>query len=111
MKKKKLLTILLLCAGIVQAASAVEVISIDINNYDNDLAYQGQGAYAGGGDWIAYYGGWGIAVGSQRSANLVNQGDGAAAGTYAEQVWIGDAGGHGYITGEGTGLLDDGFVN
>ncbi len=111
MKKKKLLTILLLCAGLTQAATAVEGINIDINNYDNDLAYEGQGAYAGGGDWIAYYGGWGIAVGSQRSANLVNQGDDAAPGTYAEQVWIGDAGGHGYITGEGTGLLDDGFVN
>jgi hypothetical protein len=110
MKKRKMLTILLLCLGIVGIASAVEVINIDINNYGNDTAYTGQGAYPGGSGWIVYYGGWGIPVGSQRSADLVEQGAGAAPGTYAEQVWIGDPGGHGYI-GSGSGLLEDGFVN
>lgn len=110
MKKKKLLTILLLCLGLAGWASAVEVINIDINNYNDDTAYVGEGAYVDGGvTWIVYYGGWGIAVGSQRSADLVNDGDGAAPGTYAEQVWIGDPGGHGYISG--SALLDDGFVN
>lgn len=110
MKKKKLLTILLLCLGIVGSASAVEVINIDINNYGNDTAYEGEGAYAGGPPWIVYYGGWGIAVGSQRSANLINQGEEPGPGTFAEQVWIGDPGGHGYI-GSGSGLLEDGFVH
>jgi hypothetical protein len=110
MKKRKMLTILLLCLGIVGIASAVEVINIDINNYGNDTAYTGQGAYPGGSGWIVYYGGWGIAVGSQRSADLVNQGAGAAPSTYAEQVWIGDPGGHGYI-GSGETLLGDGFIN
>lgn len=110
MKKKKVLTILLFCLWIGTWTSGVEVINIDINNYGNDLAYEGQGAYPGGNEWIVYYGGWGVAVGSQRSADLVNQGDDAVASTYAEQVWIGDAGGHEYLTGAGTGLLDDGFI-
>ena len=110
MKKKKLVMNLLLCLGLVGFASAVEVINIDINGYEDDNAYVGEGAYVDGGvTWIVYYGGWGIAVGSQRSADLVNDGAGAAAGTYAEQVWIGDPGGHGYISG--SALLDDGFVN
>lgn len=110
MKKRKVLRFLLLCLGIVGSASAVEVINIDINNYGNESAYDGQGAYPGGADWIAYYGGWGVPVGSQRSAGLVEQGAGAFPGTYAEQVWIGDPGGHGYI-GSGNTLLGDGFVN
>lgn len=111
MKKKKLLTILLLCLGIVGSASAVEVINIDINNYENETAYEGPGAYPGGAGWIVYYGGWGIAVGSQRSANLINQGEEPGPGTFAEQVWIGDPGtGHDYI-GSGDTLLGDGFVN
>ncbi|HOK67456.1 MAG TPA: hypothetical protein PK054_10175 [Anaerohalosphaeraceae bacterium] len=112
MKKRRGVAILFLCLAMSGAARAVEIINIDINNYGNDSAYSGPGAAAGRTDWIPFYGGWGIAVGSQRSANLVNQGAGAAASTYAEQIWIGDDGrGHGYITGAGSGLMDDGFVN
>ena len=44
MKKRKVLRFLLLCLGIVGSASAVEVINIDINNYGNESAYDGQGA-------------------------------------------------------------------
>ena len=51
MKKRKVLRFLLLCLGIVGSASAVEVINIDINNYGNEAAYDGQGAYPGGAGW------------------------------------------------------------
>lgn len=114
MKKRRGLGIWisLLCLTAAGSAFAVEIINIDINNYGNDSGYSGPGVIAGRTDWIPFYGGWGLAVGSPRSANLVNQGAGAAASTYAEQVWIGDDGlGHGYITGAGNGLMDDGFVN
>ncbi|MBN1125107.1 MAG: hypothetical protein JXA82_08870 [Sedimentisphaerales bacterium] len=121
MKKKKLVMNLLLCLALVGWTSAVEVINIDINGYGDDTAYVGEGAYLDGGtEWIAYYGGWGVALGSQRTANLINQGTinpsypdqpgQGFAGTYAEQVWIGDDGlGHDYS--DGSALLDDGFVN
>ncbi|MEJ5260639.1 MAG: hypothetical protein WHS88_10675 [Anaerohalosphaeraceae bacterium] len=112
MKKKRRDCILfLLCLVLSGAAGAIEMINIDINNYNNDTAYSGAGAFPGRTDWIVFYGGWGVAVGSQRSADLVNQGAGRAPSTYAAQVWIGDDGlGHGYIGSGGT-LLEDGFVN
>ncbi len=112
MRKRRGLAICLLCLAAAGSAFAVEIINIDINNYGNDTAYSGSGAAEGRTDWIVFYEGWGIAVGSQRSANLVNQGAGGAASTYAEQIWIGDDGrGHEYIPGAGSGLMDDGFVN
>lgn len=112
MKKRRAWAVFLLCLMLSGAAGAVEIINIDLNNYGNEEAYSGPGAAGGRTDWIAFSGGWGIAAGSQRSANLVNQGAGRAASTYAEQVWIGDDGlGHGYIAGSGSGLMDDGFVN
>ncbi|HOT73634.1 MAG TPA: hypothetical protein PLX18_10530 [Anaerohalosphaeraceae bacterium] len=112
MKKKRGFAILLWCLAAAGTAFAVEVINIDFNSYGNDTAYQGEGVFPGRTDWIAFYGGWGVPVGSQRSSNLVKQGQGAAPSTYAAQVWIGDDGlGHGYIAGSGSGLMDDGFVN
>ena len=112
MKKKRLLTIFWICMWVVGSASAVEVINIDINNYNNNTGYAGPGPYTGGTEtWLPYYGGYGIALGSQRSANLIDESDTAGPSTYAEQVWIGDQGYHAYLTGgtEDT-LMEDGFI-
>lgn len=98
-----------LIVSLTAGAWAVEVISIDINNYGQDTAYSGQAAVDGATEWVVYYGGWGEPVGSPRSENLAAIGT-VQAGTYAEQVWVGDQGGHDYITGAGDGLLDDGFA-
>ena len=102
--------ITVLIIAMAAAAPAVEVISIDINNYGNEIAYSGEAAVSGASQWIAYYGGWGVPAGSPRSANLAKTGT-IQASTYAEQVWIGDPGGHSYVTGASSGLLDDGFVS
>lgn len=109
MGKMRVLMAVLIC-GITAGAPAVEVISIDINNYGNETPYAGEAAVPGASKWVAYYGGWGVPAGSPRSANLAKTGT-IQASTYAEQVWIGDPGGHAYITGASSGLLDDGFVS
>jgi hypothetical protein len=96
--------------SIAAMASGVEVISIDINGYGSTAAYSGEAAVAGATEWVAYDSGWGIPAGSPRSADLAKDGT-VQPSTYAEQVWIGDSGiDHNYVYGEGTGLLDDGFV-
>ena len=110
MKRVKLLIAMSLLFGVAAMASADEVISIDINNYGNDTAYTGEAAIAGATEWRAYYGGWGTPVGSPGTADLAVKGD-IQASTYEEQVWVGDQGGHDYISGLGDGLLDDGFIN
>ncbi len=103
--------------SIATMASGVEVISIDINNYGNDVAYIGEAAVSGATEWVVYYGGWGTPVGSPRSADLAeakvhypeaDPPDPYPSSTYAEQVWLGDPGGHGY-PGSGDTLLGDGF--
>lgn len=121
MEKKKFQMMVLLCLGLAGLVQAVEVISIDINNYGNDTAYAGEAAVPGATEWVSYYGGWGVAVGSPKTADLINIYEDPFnpvtvtepyehPGTYAEQVWLGDPGAHGQITGAGDGLLDDGFV-
>ena len=100
--------ILLLCVAM--PVLAVEVISVDINNYGNDVVYSGEAAVPGATEWVAFYGGWAEPAGSPRSANLVPAGT-IQPSTYAEQVWLADAGGHDYVTGPGNGLLDDGFMS
>ena len=114
MGKMSLFTIFLVL-GLVTIAPAAHVISIDINNYGNGTAYSGEAAVPGATTWKAYYGGWGVAIGSPRSAGLTSYDNElktfpVKASTYAAQVWVGDRGSHGYITGTGTGLLDDGFA-
>ena len=93
--------------SIAAMASAVEVISIDINNYNNDVATTEEAAVPGATEWVVYYGGWGVPIGSPRSADLAEPGT-VQPSTYAEQVWIGDPGGHDY-PGSGDTLLGDGF--
>lgn len=110
MNRKKWLAIVWVCMGLAGTAPAVEVISIDINNYGNDTVYSGEAAVPGATKWVAYYGGWGVPLGSPRSANLASVGT-IQGSTYAKQVWVGDYGAHDYITGAGDGLLDDGFVS
>ncbi|MCK5564928.1 MAG: carbohydrate-binding protein [Planctomycetes bacterium] len=109
-KKKLLLTVISLLMGIAPMALAVEVISVDINNFTNDTVYAGEAAVPGATQWVAYYGDWGIPLGSPRSADLADTVT-VQPSTYAEQVWLGDPGDHGYISGVGDGLLDDGFFN
>jgi hypothetical protein len=95
--KKKLLMIVLFCLGIAGIASAVEVINIDLNVDGDANAWTGTAGYDGGTEvWQAYYGGQGKAMGSQRSANLVNYDEPCKPSTYAAQVWIsnGDSGNH-----------------
>lgn len=109
MGKMSVFTILLFVIAVMTSASGDEAISIDINNYGNTTAYSGEAAVPGATVWIAYDGGWGVPLGSPRSSGLAAPGE-IKAGTYAAQVWTGDAGNHDYVTGAGTGLLDDGFV-
>jgi len=107
MKQKNLLTVLLFCL-IAGLAMADEVISVDLNAYGDDTAYSGEAAIPGETVWRAYYGGWGVPVGSARTNGLVNYDDPNQASTYAAQVWIGDDGDyHGYVAG--SALMDDGF--
>jgi hypothetical protein len=118
MKKHKLLMMVLMSLGLTGILQAAEVISIDINNYGNDVAYSGEAAVEGATEWVVYYGGWGVPLGSPRSANLAEaraydpeNDDPYPQSTYAAQVWAGDLGGHDYVTGAGDGLLDDGFAS
>ena len=117
---KTLIMAISMMVSIAAIASAVEVISIDINNYGNDTAYAGEAALPGATEWVVYYGGWGQPVGSPSTDNLAEAreydvpadplpADPYPASIYAEQVWVGDAGGHAYVSGAGDGLLDDGF--
>ncbi|MBA7581017.1 hypothetical protein ES708_22916 [subsurface metagenome] len=114
MRKMKLLTAVLFCLGIAGMASAVEVINIDLNAQGNDIAYSDD--VAGCSDatniWRAYSEGWGKAMGSPRSANLVDYNEPNKPGIYAAQVWIGtdmnDC--NTYGPPDGNGLMDDGFV-
>lgn len=111
--KKKLLTIILLCLGMSLTVQADEVINIDLNNYGNDTAYEGTAVVDDGiNQWNVYYGQWGLPMGSPRSANLATSEQPGVESTYAAQVWIGDPGNdHNYVTGAGSGLMDDGFIN
>ncbi|MCE5185238.1 MAG: hypothetical protein LLF76_03835 [Planctomycetaceae bacterium] len=116
MGKRKVLAVIALVIAMMTAASADEVISIDINNYGNTAAFTGQAAVPGAATWIAYDGGWGVPAGSPRSAGLTSYDNNlktfpVKASTYAAQVWLADQGNHGYVTGAGSGLLDDGFVS
>ncbi len=110
MSKCKCIAIVLMCLSYGGAASGREVINIDFNNYGDEAAYTGKAAFDDSvHQWHAFYGGWGVAVGSPRSNNLIDRGQSPGPSTYAEQIWIGDAGtGHGYLAG--SELLDDGFV-
>jgi hypothetical protein len=109
MGKMGVFTFLLLVLG-APVALGDEVISIDINNYGNKVAYSGTAGVAGAATWIAYDGGWGVPVGSGRTSGLAEVGE-VKAGTYAAQVWMADDGQHNYVSGAGAGLLDDGFVS
>jgi hypothetical protein len=112
MMKMKLVTSILLILGAAGAASAAEVINVDLNGYNSITPYVGNGAYDVGDDtvWTVYYGGWGIPVGSARSEGLSNSSEGLYYDSvYAAQVWLGDNGeDHSYQYG--SGLMDDGFV-
>ncbi len=115
MMKWKLCSVVLLILGACVVASAAEVINVDLNGNINDAPYVGNGAYDVGEDavWTAYYGGFGVAVGSDRTEALVLASVPEDylwyASVYAAQVWIGDDGqNHGYQSG--SALLDDGFV-
>ncbi len=93
--------------------TGAEVINIDLNGYnDNNAPPAGTvAAYDDGiNQWNVYYGGWGIAMGSPRSADLADYDEPCMPSTYAKQVWIGDAnqGSRGYEWG--CGLMDDGFI-
>jgi hypothetical protein len=116
MMKMKLWTVLLLILCAAGIAQAVDVINVDLNGYNDDKPYVGNGPYNVGNDavWTVYYGGWGEPIGSSRSEGLVNSGVWAAfhyASVYAAQTWIGDPGIEGVRTYKyGTGLMDDGFV-
>lgn len=110
MKKVRLLTVISFVLGAFGVALAAEVISVDLNGYNDNNPYIGNGAYdVGNRTWTVYYGGWGKPVGSPRSSQLADYNDPNEPGIYAAQVWIGDPGtGHGYKSG--SGLMDDGFV-
>ncbi len=109
MGKRRLFAAAVLLLAVISVASADEVISIDINNYGNDMVFAGEAAVPGATIWVGYDGGWGIGIGSPRTSGLANVGQ-VKASKYAAQVWVGDTGDHGYVTGVGNGLLDDGFI-
>lgn len=115
MMKMKLFTVVLLVLGAGIVVSAAEVINVDLNGYNDNRAYVGNGAYDVGEDavWTVYYGGWGRPIGSKRTEALVGSGipliQQYYSSVYAAQVWIGDNGqNHTYQSG--SALLDDGFV-
>jgi hypothetical protein len=97
--KKKLLMAILICLGIAGAASAIEVINIDLNvdgdanAYTGTAAVQSEPGYDFPDIWWAYYGGWGKAMGSPRSADLRGSNEPCLPSTYAAQVWIGNGDG------------------
>jgi hypothetical protein len=115
MMKMKLFTVVLLVLGAGIVVSAAEVINVDLNGYNDYRGYVGNGAYDVGDDavWTAYFGGWGIPIGSKRTEALVPSGipvnQQFYSSVYAAQVWIGDNGqNHDYLYGDA--LMDDGFV-
>lgn len=115
MMKMKLYSVVLLILGAGVIAPAAEVINIDLNGYNSSIPYIGNGAYDVGDStiWKVYYGGFGAAIGSDRTESLVPatvpEDELWYPSVYAAQVWIGDDGqNHGYLYG--SGLMDDGFV-
>jgi hypothetical protein len=116
MMKMKLLTTVLIVLAAVGFVTAAEVINVDIQGDINSAPYVGNGAYDVGANavWTAYYGTFGVPVGSARSEALVLYDvpllQQYFSSVYAAQVWIGDNGElHDYY-GSGTGLMDDGYV-
>jgi hypothetical protein len=112
MEKRKLLTVVLFCFGLAGLTWAAEVINIDLNAQNNDVAYTGEAAIAGEKVWRAFYDGTGIPMGSDRTANLREYDEPNMPSVYAAQVWIAvpTAGTlWEYVGGMGTGLMDDGF--
>jgi len=109
MGKRRLFVTAVLFFCMSPLALADEVISIDINNYGSDTVFTGEAAVPGVTAWVGYDGGWGVAVGSPRTSGLADMGK-IKATTYAAQVWVADSGDHGYVTGAGDGLMDDGFI-
>jgi len=111
MMKMKLVTSIIFILIAVGAASAAEVINVDIKGYGSETPYVGNGAYDVGDDteWTVYYGGWGMPVGSARSEGLQTSSQGWYCGVYAAQVWLGDTG-EDHSFQWGSGLMDDGFV-
>jgi len=114
----------LLCLAITGIAVAkYSVINVDINGYEDEYFYNGgYGAYdgPGGNYWVVYYGGWGIAVGSEGSDHLSNEkyqesqaDDPNFVSIYEAQVWLGTSGVDVNSFGGGDpnnpGLMDDGF--
>jgi len=112
MMKMRLLTVILLILSAVGAATAAEVINVDLNGYNSKVPYVGNGAYDVGDDavWTVFYGGFGVPVGSKNSEGLSTDVQGLYYDSvYAAQVWLGDDGlNHTYQYG--SGLMDDGFV-
>ena len=115
MMRMKLLTTVLIVLVAVGVVTAAEVINVDIKGYNDNTPYVGNGAYDVGPNtvWTVFYGGWGIPVGSSRSAALVPSSTNGSAGfycsVYAAQVWLGDNG-QNHTYQYGSGLMNDGFV-
>jgi hypothetical protein len=117
MMKIKLLTIVSIVLVAVGVVMATDVINVDIKGYNDYEPYVGNGAYDVGNnaEWVAFYGGWGVPVGSARSEALVGAlvppAQQYLSSVYAAQVWIGDNGlKHGYQYGSSSSLMNDGFV-
>lgn len=113
MMKMKLLTIISVVLVAVGVVTAAEVINVDIRGYGDNMPYVGNGAYDVGPNavWTAYYGGWGVPVGSSRSEGLATSTQSGFSSVYAAQVWLGDNGLiHGYQWGSNSSLMNDGFT-
>jgi hypothetical protein len=111
MKMKLLAVVLILVAA--GAATAAEVINVDIKGYGDNTPYVGNGAYNVGPNtvWTVFYGGYGVPVGSSRSEGLATADQSGFCSVYAAQVWLGDNGLiHGYQWGDGSSLMNDGFT-
>jgi hypothetical protein len=113
MEKRKLLSVVLFCLCFVGIALAEEVINVDLNAEGDDVAYTGEGAIAGETVWRAIYSGIGVAVGSERTANLANYDDPNKPSIYAAQVWLDIPEGDLFDKVDdgttGNELMDDGF--
>jgi hypothetical protein len=107
MEKKKLLTVMVFCL-IASLAMADDVISIDLNGYNDANAYSGEAAVPGATVWRAFSTGWGKAMGSPRAVGLPDYNEPNTAAIFATQVWIADPGtDHDWVPG--SELMDDGF--
>jgi hypothetical protein len=111
MMKMKLLTTVLIVLATVGVVTAAEVINVDIRGYNNNMPYVGNGAYDVGSNavWTAFYGGFGVPVGSSRSEGLATADQAFFCSVYAAQVWLGDDG-QNHTYQYGSSLMDDGFV-